>query len=74
MKRTLITLILLVGMISPLVFPARAQAQSAQGPVYVVQPGDSLTSISQAFHTTPTRILLVNSVAMPMYLMRACAW
>ncbi len=63
MKRTLITFIMLAGMIFPLVFPARAQAQSTPGPVYVVQSGDSLTSISQTFHTTPTRILLINSVA-----------
>lgn len=63
MKRIFLTLLLLVGLIAPLAFPLDAQAQSSQGPVYVVQEGDSLTTISQAFHTTPTRILLVNSVA-----------
>lgn len=64
MKRTLLTITLLVGLIAPLVLPSPVQAAS-QGPVYVVQEGDSLTTISQAFHTTPTRILLANSVANP---------
>jgi len=63
MNRKLLTLLLLVGLLAPLAFPMQAQAQAYKGPVYVVQDGDSLTSISQAFHTTPTRILLINSVS-----------
>jgi murein DD-endopeptidase MepM/ murein hydrolase activator NlpD len=63
MNQKLLTFFLLVGLLAPLAFPLRAQAQASAGPVYVVQEGDSLTSISQAFHTTATRILLINSVS-----------
>ena len=62
MKRTFLHILLAAVFLLALAQPTPAQAK-ADGPVYVVQAGDSLTSISQAFHTTPTRILLVNSVA-----------
>lgn len=69
MKHSLLRILLLTAMtllqaaiLLPL--PAPVQAKT-DGPVYIVQAGDSLTSISQAFHTTPTRILLINSVADP---------
>lgn len=63
MKQKFLTILLLLGLLAPLALPATVLAQASQGPVYVVQEGDSLTSISQAFHTTATRILLINSVS-----------
>lgn len=64
MKSFFFRSLLIAALLLPLAFPAPAQAR-ADGPIYIVQEGDSLTTISQAFHTTATRILLINTVANP---------
>lgn len=52
-----LVLILALGVLLLPAAPARAQAQ---GLTYVVRAGDSLSSIASDFHTTVTRLLLLN--------------
>lgn len=40
-----------------------AQAQSADGPIYIVQPGDSLLSIASRFNVSMTDLMTANSLA-----------
>ena len=47
-----------------IIAPLPVQARAA-GPIYVVQEGDSLTTISRYFHTSTTRLLLINYISDP---------
>lgn len=59
-KRTLLLLVLLAGFIPP---PLTAQAQTASGPVYIVQPGDSLSSIASRFSVSLNDLMAANGIA-----------
>ncbi len=67
MKKTLVSTALrclaLVALVA-MAFPRPVQAQAA-GLVYTVREGDMLSLIAGDFHTTVTRILLVNNVPDP---------
>ncbi|MCX6070747.1 MAG: LysM peptidoglycan-binding domain-containing protein, partial [Chloroflexi bacterium] len=57
--RRLVSLLLLVLLCLP-VSPAQAQVS---GPVYIVQPGDTLTGIAAMFGTTVDALVELNSIA-----------
>ena len=61
-KRTLIALLLAVLLAMPLPVPARAQAS---GPVYIVQPGDTLGVIASRFNVTVTELMAANGLSDP---------
>lgn len=60
-KRILLTLLLILTIL-PL---TPAQAQDATGPIYIVQPGDSLSSIAARFSINQTDLMDVNGIADP---------
>ena len=45
--------------------PQPVQAQEANGPVYVVQPGDSLSSIAARFNVNVNDLMSVNGIINP---------
>src|SRR5688572_535395 len=60
-KRKFIFLLLLA-----LIIPVTpAQAQTSTGPIYVVQPGDSLSSIASRFNVSLNDLMAVNGIADP---------
>jgi spore germination protein len=60
-KRILLSLLLILTIL-PL---TPAQAQDATGPIYIVQPGDSLSSIAARFSINQTDLMDVNGIADP---------
>ena len=58
-KRTILILFLLTSFI---VSPHQAHAQEVSGPIYVVQPGDSLTSIAARFSVSLSDLMAANSI------------
>ncbi len=60
-NKALLALLLFVLLLSP-VLPVHAQAE---GPVYVVQAGDTLSSIAQRFGTTLDALIAANAIADP---------
>ena len=59
--RILVSLSILLSFIGASLTPHTVQAQSS-GVIYIVQNNDSLSSISQYFHTSPVRIALANYI------------
>lgn len=60
------TYVLLPLLIAFLLMPFQpAQAQSSNGPVYVVQPGDSLSSIASLFNINLADLMTANSIQDP---------
>lgn len=53
------TLFILIAPLQPV------QAQSGDGPVYIVQPGDSLSSIASRFSVTLTELMAANNISDP---------
>lgn len=62
MRNRILPVILLIILLLPLQ-PAHAQAVS--GPVYIVQPGDSLSSIAARFSVSLTDLMAVNGISDP---------
>ncbi|NMC83752.1 MAG: peptidoglycan DD-metalloendopeptidase family protein [Anaerolineaceae bacterium] len=65
MKARLLRPIVALILVIPLFFtglPVHPVAAQSGGVYYIVQDNDSLTSISQNFHTTPARIALANYI------------
>lgn len=61
-KRAIILLLLLAGLMNP----ARpVQAQDAGGPIYIVQPGDSLSSIAARFSVSMADLMSANGITDP---------
>lgn len=59
-KQAFIILLLLA------IFPFHpAQAQDATGPIYIVQPGDSLSSIASRFNVTLNELMTANNISNP---------
>jgi murein DD-endopeptidase MepM/ murein hydrolase activator NlpD len=61
-KHTLITLLLLLSI---MVSFQPVQAQDATGPVYIVQPGDSLSSIAARFNVSMNDLMSANGITDP---------
>jgi murein DD-endopeptidase MepM/ murein hydrolase activator NlpD len=61
-KHTLITLLLLLSIMVPF---QPVQAQDATGPVYIVQPGDSLSSIAARFNVSMNDLMSANGITDP---------
>lgn len=58
-KRALLLLFLLASLI---ISPRSVQAQDTSGPIYVVQPGDSLSSIAARFSVNLTDLMSANGI------------
>lgn len=59
-KRVILILFLIMGL---LVSSQPVQAQDASGPIYVVQPGDSLSSIASRFNVSLDELMAANGIA-----------
>ncbi len=59
-KRVILILFLIMGL---LVSSQSVQAQDASGPIYVVQPGDSLSSIASRFNVSLDELMAANGIA-----------
>jgi murein DD-endopeptidase MepM/ murein hydrolase activator NlpD len=57
--------ILILFLLAFVFFPKSAQAQEVAGPVYVVQPGDSLSSIAARFNVSLTDLMSANGITDP---------
>jgi murein DD-endopeptidase MepM/ murein hydrolase activator NlpD len=62
MRNRFVILFLLISILFPL---QPAKAQDAAGPIYIVQPGDSLSSIAARFSISLNDLLAVNGITDP---------
>jgi LysM repeat protein len=62
MRKFFFTISILFVLIAPL---QPVEAQSGEGPVYIVQPGDSLSSIASRFSVTITELMAANNISDP---------
>ena len=60
MSKNIILLILILSLFFPF---QPAQAQDTGGPIYIVQPGDSLSSIAERFSVSLADLMAVNGIA-----------
>lgn len=61
-KRTLLVLLLMIA----IGIPAQpAQAQDVTGPIYIVQPGDSLSAIASRFNISMSDLMAANDITNP---------
>jgi LysM repeat protein len=61
-KRAILIILLLFSWMVP---SKPAYAQAASGPVYIVQPGDSLSSIAEFFSVSLTELMTANGITDP---------
>ena len=62
MRKRLLIALLLISILLPF---KPAQAQDSTGPIYVVQPGDSLSSIAARFSVSLTDLMTANGISDP---------
>ena len=56
---------LLLALVASLLFVVRPAAAQSSGPVYVVQPGDTLSSIAARFHVSINDLMAANDMTNP---------
>jgi murein DD-endopeptidase MepM/ murein hydrolase activator NlpD len=61
-KRTAIFLLLILALVIP---SQPALAQDATGPIYIVQPGDSLSAIASRFNVSLNELMAANNIENP---------